>query len=470
MAAALNGLDTQCADIQSAFLTAPNLEKLYLKAGPEFGDLEGRYFIVKRALYGLKSAGFSFRSFLAKKLDEIGFKSCIADPDVWRRAAVKDDGTEYYEYIMTYVDDIIAVSEKATDALKSITNERIKFKNGKIEPPDMYLGAKLRYKHINGIGRWTISSEKYVEAAVNNVKEILKKNNRYKLPKGMKTPMSGNYLPELDGSPELGSADITLFQELIGILRWATELGRVDILFEVSILSQHSAMPREGHLEQVFNIFAFLDQHPKLTIHMDPELPNINYSVFDANRFGFDEQYRDATELIPSDRPEPRGNGITITCYVDASHAQNKVTRRSHTGYIIFVNKAPIYFYSKRQQTVETSAFGSEFIALKVCIEAVRSLRYKLRMFGIPILKDVDGMDEPAYIFCDNEAVVKNCTKVESALHKKHNSVAYHMARWSMAAHETVVGWVDTQFNLADALTKRLSKWKREQLFWNWTY
>ena len=57
LAAALNGLDTQCADIQSAFLTAPNLEKLYLKAGPEFGDLEGRYFIVKRALYGLATSG-----------------------------------------------------------------------------------------------------------------------------------------------------------------------------------------------------------------------------------------------------------------------------------------------------------------------------------------------------------------------------------------------------------------------------
>ena len=62
-------------------------------------------------------------------------------------------------------------------------------------------------------------------------------------------------------------------------------------------------MLREGHLEQVFNVFSFLDQHPKLTIHMDPKLPNINYSIFGAHRFGFDEQYCDAVELIPSDHP-----------------------------------------------------------------------------------------------------------------------------------------------------------------------
>ena len=81
-----------------------------MKAGPEFGELEGKYFIVSKALYGLKSAGASFRSFLAKKFDSMGFISCVADPDVCRMTAVKENRDEYYEYIMTYVDDIIAIS------------------------------------------------------------------------------------------------------------------------------------------------------------------------------------------------------------------------------------------------------------------------------------------------------------------------------------------------------------------------
>ena len=76
--------------------------------------------------------------------------------------------------------------------------------------------------------------------------------------------MSGDYAPELDGTDELGEEDVRLFQELIGVLRWATELGRVDILFEVSILSQYQASPREGHLAQIFNIFGYLKQDPKI--------------------------------------------------------------------------------------------------------------------------------------------------------------------------------------------------------------
>jgi len=70
------------------------------------------------------------------------------------------------------------------------------------------------------------------------------------------------------------------------------------------------------------------------------------------------------------------------------------MTRRTHTGFVIFVNKAPIIWFSKRQQTVESSAFSLEFIAMKSCIEKIRGLRYKLRMFGIPIQDD-----GPAHIF-----------------------------------------------------------------------
>ena len=84
LVAALNGLDVQDVDVQNAFFRAPNKEKVWLRAGPEFGENQGKFYIVSRALYGLRSAGVSFRSFLSRKLGGIGFKSCLADPDVWR--------------------------------------------------------------------------------------------------------------------------------------------------------------------------------------------------------------------------------------------------------------------------------------------------------------------------------------------------------------------------------------------------
>ena len=75
--AALNELDVLGADIQNAYLTAPNREKCWMRAGPEFGADQGKVFIVVRALYGLKSAGASFRAFISQKLDEMGFKSSM---------------------------------------------------------------------------------------------------------------------------------------------------------------------------------------------------------------------------------------------------------------------------------------------------------------------------------------------------------------------------------------------------------
>ena len=125
--------------------------------------------------------------------------------------------------------------------------------------------------------------------------------------------------PELDVTEELDEPGFTYFQELVGILRWATEIGRVDILFDVSSLSQYQASPREGHLAQLLHIFAFLRTHPKLTVYMSPELPHIDYGNFRTNRTDFAEIYRDAEEELPHRMPAPRGRGLTITAFIDAS-------------------------------------------------------------------------------------------------------------------------------------------------------
>ena len=78
----LNNLDLQAANIKNAYLTAPCREKIWTRAGPEFGMDKGKIFIIVRALYGLKSSGAAFRAFLAGRLDETCFKSSLADPDV----------------------------------------------------------------------------------------------------------------------------------------------------------------------------------------------------------------------------------------------------------------------------------------------------------------------------------------------------------------------------------------------------
>ena len=151
-----------------------------------------------------------------------------------------------------------------------------------------------------------------------------------------------------------------------------------------------------------------LDKHPKLTLYMDTSLPNLDYQIFTTDATEFKEYYRGAKEEMPHRMPRPRGVAVRTTAFVDSSHGANKVTRRSQSGHILFVNSALLKWLSRRQQTVETSAFSSEFIALKRCIEDVEHLRFKLRMFGIPIHDD----NEPTHILCDNNSVVTNTSNL----------------------------------------------------------
>jgi hypothetical protein len=77
-----------------------------------------------------------------------------------------------------------------------------------------------------------------------------------------RTPLPVAYKPELELSKELDGEMISRYLQLIGILRWAVELGQIDIALETALMSQYSASPREGHIEAVYHIFAYLTLQP----------------------------------------------------------------------------------------------------------------------------------------------------------------------------------------------------------------
>jgi hypothetical protein len=341
-----------------------------------------------------------------------------------------------------YVDDILSISHDPHSTLIALTTT-FKLKDDKIEEPEIYLGAQLGKMVVDEVECWTMSAEKYVVASVKNVEESLSKRG-LRLPTKCYTPLSSDYRPELEASGELKSDGIQLYQELIGVLRWAVELGRVDILLEASLMSTHMAMPPTAIVQDV----GYLKLYPKRKIAFDPQHPSISERMF--KKHDWHDFYRDAQVAIPGDMPAPRGNPMTTHCFVDASHGSDRATRRSQTGILIFCNKAPIIWYSKRQNTVEASTFGSEFQAMKNAVELIEALRYKLRMFG------VSAIEGSTNIFCDNEAVYKNASLPDSTLKKKHHSIAYHRCCEAVAAGTVRVAKEGTQTNLSDLFTKLL--------------
>jgi hypothetical protein len=449
LVAALNDLEVLSADVSGAYLNANAMEKVYTTAGKEFGpDKVGRPVVITRALYGLRSSGRAWRDHMASTLRDHGYASCKADPDVWMRAKTKPDGFKYWSYVLVYTDDLLVIDHQPQTVMDYMAS-RYTLKPGSVKEPDSYLRAQVSKFYIDGAEtpekpRWAMSSEIYVKQAVTDVETELEKVDKC-LPTRVSTPVSQGYRPELDQSAELDSKRGQYYQSLIGVLRWICELGRLDILVPVSMLSRYVVSPREGHLQQVFHVFAYLKHHKRSRMVFDDSEP-----VFDESSFkvcDWSEFYPEAAEAIPHNAPVERGNVVITSCFVDADHAGCKVTRRSHTGVILFVNKAPVLWYSKRQNTVETSTFGSEFCAMKTAIDMVEGLRYKLRMMGIP-------MSGPTSVFCDNESVVKNSTAPESTLKKRHNAIAYHRAREAQAAGIIRVAWESGDTQIGDLLTK----------------
>jgi hypothetical protein len=156
--------------------------------------------------------------------------------------------------------------------------------------------------------------------------------------------------------------------------------------------------------------------------------------------------------------PISHGPSMTIRVYVDSDHAGDLITHRSHTGFIVFLNNLPIYWSSKKQGSCETSTFGSKFVAMKQATEYVRGLHFKLQMFGITV-------DEPAFVFGDNQSILANTSAPASTLKKKSNAIAYYFVREGCARDDWRTAYINTHENVMDLFTKPLPSGEKKTKF-----
>lgn len=388
-----------------------------------------------------------FKTFIEQHL---GFTPSLIDPDLYYRRQSRPDGDDYYELLLVYVDDVLACSHDPEAIMKSI-GQKFEIKNDEYGTPTQYLGADVqKLQAEDGSIVWALSSESYIKGAIDTVQRLLAEDGR-QLKSGKrnhKGPLPPGYKPELDTTPELKADYVSRYQQLIGILRWAVELGRIDIQIEVAIMSQYQMNPREGHIEALYLIFHYLWKHPKKRLVMDPAIPNIDQTAFNNTDLkAWETFYGDVEEAMPPRMPEPLGPPVYTGGFVDSDHASNVITRRSHTGIMIFLMSALMSSFSKKQNTVESSTYGSELVALRIARDQIVAMRIKLRSIGVNVESATD-------VFCDNMGVVKNTSVPESTLSKKHNSINYHVIREAAAAGILRVGKEDTMTNKADAMTK----------------
>jgi hypothetical protein len=173
-----------------------------------------------------------------------------------------------------------------------------------------------------------------------------------------------------------------------------------DISTAVMTLSGFRVATRKGHLDRAKQIYWYLIKMRNSAICVCTEKPD--FSSIPGQEFDWAKTvYRDVKEQIPDNIPTPLGRFVTLSHYVDDNLLHGMMTGRCVTGILHCLNKTPIDWYSKKQDTVETATYGSEFVAAHICTEQVIDLHNTLHYLGVPIR-------EKSYMFGDNNSVVNS--------------------------------------------------------------
>ena len=178
----------------------------------------------------------------------------------------------------------------------------------------------------------------------------------------------------------------------------------------------------------------------------------------DLQRVSYDwsrSAYSDAKEEIPTDAPPAKGPLVRQSTYKDANLMHDVVNGRAVSGILHFINQFPIDWYAKKQPTVESATYGSEFVAGRTAIQQIKALRITLRYLGVRI-------EEPSFLFGDNESVVKSSTVPHSLLNKRHHALSYHTVREAIAAGIVEFHHIPGTENPADILSKH---WGHAQVY-----
>lgn len=440
--AELNNLELWGTDIGNAYLESYTKEKVCFTAGPEFGTLEGHTFIIRKALYGLRSSGARWHDRLYDTLKAMNFNPSKFDADIWMR-----DCEDHYEYIACYVDDLMIASKNPQGIIDALAAAPNNFKLKGTGPVTFHLGCDF---FRDEDGTLCVGPRKYIDRMALQYEALFGTK-----PKATYTsPLLSNDHPEMDLSELLDEEGVHQYQSLIGVLQWTISLGRFDVATAVMTMSGFRVAPRVGHLERVKRICGYLCKmkHGFIRIRTDPP----DYSDLQEAHYDWERTvYGDVKEEQPRNTPRPLGKPVVMTSYVDANLYHDMITGRSVSAVLHFLNQTPIEWFSKKQPTVETATYGSEFVAAKLAVQQIIALRIGLRYLGV----EVQGSTR---LFGDNGSVVKSGSMPHSPLRKRHHALAYHYTREAIASNAVDFQFLPGHLNPADILSKH---WGYQQVW-----
>jgi hypothetical protein len=243
-------------------------------------------------------------------------------------------------------------------------------------------------------------------------------------------------------------ADCNQYRSLVGALLYLTVNTRPDISYAVGALSRFINSPTTQHMKAAKNVLRYLYQNPGYGLfysHCAGKVWNEPYNIYEHSRM---------PTTIASDSREYALSGRVVEAYGDADFAGSINTRKSTTGMVIIGGCHLISWGFKLQSLVTTSATEAEFVAAASAT--------KEGLWLVELLKECMQYTHPFQLHCDNKAtlhLIKNKTAGISG-RTKHMEVQFMFVRGRAMRREIIPHYQETEFQLADALTKPVSSMK----------
>ena len=316
--------------------------------------------------------------------------------------AQKAPNLKCYEYIAVNVDDLCIAAESPS-AMVQIFKTKYHLKVKGDDKLNYNLGADY---FEDPDGTFFSQPTKFIDKLADTCRRLFNDDP----PKGYKTPLDKNDHTELDTSEILEGDMAAKYLTMVGQLLWLVTLGRFDIHAQVATMSRFRAAPRQGYMDRLKRIYSYAIRTKDYAIRFRTDPPD--YSFLPDRDFDWTYSINgNVQEILPDNMSEPLGKAVITTTIMDANLNHCLATGKSLTGCLHFVNKTPVDWYSKKEATVETTTYGSEFVAAQTATEQIMDIRQTLRYLGAPI-------GTKSFLFGDNRSVVTSATVLHSTLTK----------------------------------------------------
>ena len=384
-------------DVKTAFLYGNLDETIYMKQPTGYEDGTSRVCKLNKSLYGLKQSPRCWNRKFKTFLDKYGMQCSGADPCMFYSTV------EGHKLLLAlYVDDGLVTAQNESDMQQFLSELSLEF-SVTVSPASCFLGLQI---HQNSDSSVFINQEHYTRCLL--AKFNMSDCNPVATPiDKTSTCLEADAGDMIDGSVP--------YREAVGSLLYLATCTRPDISYAVSVVSQSLSKPTRTHWEKVKRIFRYLKGTSGLGI-----------------------MYKHG---LNSDR---------LIAYSDADYAGDIVTRRSTSGFVCMFMGGPVSWSSQRQRSVALSTTESEYIAAS---EAAKEIVWFARLF-----KEITNFTTVPLLRVDNLSAVKLVQNPVYHKRSKHIDVRYHFVREKHEAGELVVDHVCGEEQLADVLTKPLSR------------